>query len=88
MTVTVDEVKEYLRVDGDDEDELIAQLILTAEQFCQDTLRADELNESAANKLAVMYAVSYLYEHREDADYHSLMLMLRSLLFGERREAF
>jgi hypothetical protein len=39
-------------------------------------------------KSAVMYTVAYLYEHREDADHHALMLTLRSLLFGSRREGF
>ena len=38
--------------------------------------------------MAVLFAVAYLYEHREDADYHNLLLTLRSLLFGERRDAF
>ena len=39
-------------------------------------------------KIAVMYAVAYLYEHREDADHHALALGLRNLLFGIRREGF
>ena len=39
-------------------------------------------------KIAVMYAVAYLYEHREDADHHDLTLSLRSLLFGIRKEEF
>ena len=39
-------------------------------------------------KTAVMYAVAYLYEHREAADHGELMLTLRSLLSGVRREEF
>ena len=39
-------------------------------------------------KAAVMYTVAYLYEHREEADHHELMLTLRSLLFGIRQEGF
>ena len=39
-------------------------------------------------KAAVLYALAYLYEHREEADHHSLVLTLRSLLFGSRKEAF
>lgn len=35
-----------------------------------------------------MYTVAYLYEHREEADHHELMLTLRSLLFGIRQEGF
>ena len=39
-------------------------------------------------KVAVLYALAYLYEHREEADHHDLILTLRSLLFGSRKEAF
>lgn len=86
--VTVEETKAYLRIDGTEEDELITRLIASAERLCLDTLRKEEPEETAAFKMAVLFAVAYLYEHREDADYHNLLLTLRSLLFGERRDAF
>ena len=35
-------------------------------------------------RVAVLYAVGYLYEHREEADHHGLTLTLRSLLFSIR----
>ncbi len=35
-------------------------------------------------RVAVLYAVGYLFEHREEADHHGLQLTLRSLLFGIR----
>ena len=35
-------------------------------------------------KVAILYALGYLFEHREDADHHDLTLTLRSLLFGLR----
>lgn len=35
-------------------------------------------------RVAVLYALGYLFEHREDADHHDLTLTLRSLLFGIR----
>lgn len=35
-------------------------------------------------KTALLYALGYLYEHREEADHHSLVLTLRSLLFSIR----
>lgn len=38
----------------------------------------------ASLKVAVLYALGYLYEHRDDADHHDLTLMLRSLLFAVR----
>ena len=86
--VTLEEAKAYLRVDRSEEDELITRLIASAERLCLDTLRKEEPEETAAFKMAVLFSVAYLYEHREDADYHNLLLTLRSLLFGERKEAF
>ena len=35
-------------------------------------------------RVAILYALAYLYEHREEADHHALTLTLRSLLFGIR----
>jgi hypothetical protein len=47
------------------------------------------LNENAAiTRIAVLYTVAYLYEHREEADHQTLQLTLRALLFGIREEAF
>ena len=86
--VTLEEAKAYLRVDGSEEDELITRLIASSERLCPDTLRKEEPEETAAFKMAVLFSVAYLYEHRDDADYHNLLLTLRSLLFGERKEAF
>lgn len=33
-------------------------------------------------RIAVLYALAYLYEHREEANHHALTLTLRSLLFS------
>lgn len=35
-------------------------------------------------KVAVLYTLGYLFEHREEADHHALTLTLRSLLFAVR----
>ena len=35
-------------------------------------------------KVAILYSLGYLFEHREDADHHGLTLTLRSLLFAVR----
>lgn len=48
----------------------------------------DAFEEEPCARIAVMYAVAYLYEHREDAEHHALTLSLRSLLFGCRQEGF
>lgn len=91
MLVTLEEAKLYLRIDSDDEDSLVSGLINSAESLCRDVARlsSEELAEqSATTRVAILYAVSYMYEHREQADYHGLVMMLRSLLFGVRRQVF
>ncbi len=37
---------------------------------------------------AEVYALGYLYEHRDEADHHQLMLTLRSILFAVREGVF
>ena len=91
MPVTLEEAKTYLRVDSGDEYGLISDLLSTAMQLCRDVARIDDtvLNENAAiTRIAVLYTVAYLYEHREEADHQTLLLTLRALLFGVRKEAF
>lgn len=78
-------------MDYADDDALILQLIDTAERLTKDAGRlSDEefdSNESSV-RIAVLYAIGYLYEHREDADLHELTLMLRAILFGVRKVVF
>lgn len=88
MIVTVDEMKNYLRVDDDADDDLIKSIIEASEKLCADVLRVEELPSQENTKVAVMYAAAYLYEHREEADHHSLTITLRSLLFGDRKAEF
>ena len=91
MIVSLEEMKQYLRVDYDDDDSIITALITGAEKLCSDILRADStdvLTQADNGKVAVMYAVAYFYEHREEADHNALTLSLRSFLCGERRAGF
>lgn len=91
MIVTLDEMKQYLRVDFSDDDSLIEYLLSSAEKICMDVMRTEDANTLTSEpnaKTAVLYTVAYLYEHREDADHHALMITLRALLFGSRREGF
>ena len=91
MLVTLSEMKQYLRVDTASEDTLITNIIKTAESICRDVARLDEESfeeQSAVTRLAVLSAAAYLYEHREEADHHQLVITLRSLLFGVRKEGF
>lgn len=90
MVVSLEEMKQYLRVDFGDDDGFITNALRSAESLCADIARlsAEEFSKTQTAKIAVMYAVAYLYEHREDADHHALTLSLRSLLEGVRRSKF
>ncbi len=91
MIVTLDEMKNYLRVDFDEDDALIENLMSAAEKQCMDILRTEdttELEKCENGKIAVMYVVAYLYDNRNDADFNSLNLTVRALLFGSRKEGF
>ena len=103
--ITLNEAKEYLRVDTSDEDAVISSLLFAAGNQCRDVARltddqwADIVSDKCCSKnysrarltdiretmrVAILYAIGYLYEHREEADHHALTLTLRSLLFGIR----
>lgn len=91
MIVSLEEMKNYLRVDFTDDDTLLSGIMDSDQRLCVDVERMDDeasFEEEPCAKIAVMYAVAYLYEHREDADHHELTLSLRSLLFGCRQEGF
>lgn len=91
LAVTVDEMKNYLRVDFEDDDALIGDLIGQGKQICMDVARItddEEFEKLQGTKIAVEYAAAYLYEHREEADHHQLVMDLRNLLFGVRKPGF
>ena len=97
--VTLNDAKEYLRVDTEDEDATIGVLLSSAGRLCADVARLTEEQWDAVNsdtedasltpvretmKVAIFYALGYLFEHREEADHHDLTLTLRSILFAIR----
>ena len=97
--VTLEEAKEYLRVDTADEDATIGILLSSACRLCADVARLSEEawneidNDDAGEeqaairetmKVAILYAAGYMFEHREEADHHALVLTLRSILFAVR----
>ena len=105
MLVSLEEAKQYLRVDTADEDAVIGGILSSASRLCVDVARLTEDQWSDINsdktrsdryttseltaaretmRVAVLYAVGYLNEHREEADHHALTLTLRSLLFALR----
>ena len=87
--VTLQEVKQYLRVDFEDDDPLLLSLISTAKQLVMDVGRMDETqlaeNEDVV-RTAMLYTVSYLYENRNTADFSKLTLTLRGMLFAQRED--
>ena len=87
--VTLQEVKQYLRIDFEDDDTLLLSLISTAKQLVMDVGRMDEErfseNEDVV-RTAMLYTVSYLYENRNTADFSNLTLTLRAMLFAQRED--
>ena len=91
MVVTLNEAKQYLRVDSSDEDELISQLMCTAENLVLDVSRRPPEELEAYEdfvRTAELYVIAYLYEHREEADHRAMTETVKYLLFSVRKEAF
>ena len=93
--ITLDEARGYLRVDYIDEDTVIDALIGAAQELCRNIARLseDSWNEIANSetdmrkeilRVATLYTLGYLFEHREEANHHDLNLTLRNLLFAIR----
>lgn len=97
--VSLEDAKGYLRVDTVDEDAMIGILLSSAGRLCADVARLTNEQWEAVNsdtedasltpvretmKVAILYALGYLFEHREEADHHDLSLTLRSILFAIR----
>ena len=97
--VTLAEAKSYLRVDTADEDAMTGVLLSAAERMCADVARLSDEKWAAVDsdtedesltpiretmKVAILYALGYLFEHREEVDHHALTLTLRSILFAVR----
>ena len=89
--LSLKETKAYLRVDTSEEDSLIRMLIDQAEALVREVGRVSEEkmdDDETVMRIAALYAVAYLFEHREDADLHKLTLSLRSILFPIREVVF
>ena len=97
--ISLEEAKGYLRVDTADEDAMIGILLSSAKRLCADVARLSDEKWAAVDsdeddptltpiretiKVAILYALGYLFEHREEADHHDLTLTLRSILFAIR----
>ena len=87
--ITLKEAKNYLRVDYEEDDSLIQNLLSTAKNLVMDIGRMDEsaLSENEDTvRTAMLFALGYLYESRSNPDYQKLTLNLRSILFAQRED--
>lgn len=87
--ITLNEAKNYLRVDHEEDDKLILQLLDTAKSLVKDVGRMDEEKFTCfedVTRTAVLFALGYLYENRSKPDYHALTMSLRSILFAQRED--
>lgn len=63
--VTIEEAKAFIRVDHHDDDEMILQMIATAEEACREYLDDEAIEaEPEALKSAVLAHVAALYDNR------------------------
>ena len=91
MVLTVDEVKQHLRIDNDEEDTLIEGLIRQAQASAEDFCRVS-FDEDVAEpvRLACLLFVSYYYENRDIPDmttYKSMRMAFEHLLYPHRDPA-
>jgi uncharacterized phage protein (predicted DNA packaging) len=91
MIVLLEEVKLYLRIDGDEENTLITNFIIAAEEICEGVLRFS-LSEFAevpeTVKQAILYATANMYEKREEIDMKEVLNVVTRLLFSYRKEGW
>ena len=91
------ETKEFLRVDGDEEDILISSLIVTAKELVENVLRKklDEFEQVPETvHQAMLILVGTLYEERQitknkaGLDIKETLDLVRRMLFAYRKERF
>ena len=64
--LTIDEAKEFLRLDTDAEDGYISVLLLLAKELCENYLRKELPNEQIESiRLAQLLVISHYFEHRD-----------------------
>lgn len=93
----LNEVKEFLRVDGGEEDTLITSLIATARELTEEVLRRplsefEEIPETV--KTAMLILIATLFEERQISkskagiDISETLNLVRRMLFAYRKERF
>jgi hypothetical protein len=91
VMLSLEEAKKYLRVDSQTMRTMLSSrnwmLLRALWRQCSERKALEDEN-SPIVVVAVLYALAYLNEHREEADHHALTITLRNLLFGERDARF
>ena len=62
--LTLDYVKEFMRIDHDEEDGYLSVLILLAKEMCENYLRTDLPEDSECVNQAQLLVISHFYENR------------------------
>ncbi len=92
MIVTLENTKEWIRVESNDEDALITSFILAAEDIVEGILRFSlaDFEEGVPEpvKHAIYFAVSKFYEERNELDMDEVIDVLTALLFAYREVAW
>ena len=91
--VTIDDCKEYLKVDTSDDDNLIKILMDASTKIVKDILRVEDFkdfnkNEKQEIRTAIFYTLHFLYDERGNANHNDLMITLRALLSNLREAKF
>jgi len=91
MFVSLEEAKLYLKVDGAEEDTLITNFIISAEEICEDVLRypiSTLTTVPETLKHAILFIVANMYEQRETFQVTSILDTVSRLLFAYREESW
>ena len=68
MILSLEEVKLYLKIDGDEEDALIIALMETAQEICEEIIRIPLSELEVVPKVvkqSMLYCIANMYEKRE-----------------------
>lgn len=91
MIILLEEIKLYLRIDGNEEDTLITDFITASEEICEGILRypLSELDTVPDTvKQAVLFATANMYENRENFEIKEVLDIMTRLLFSYRKESW
>lgn len=73
------EIKEYLRIDGEEENTLLAGLLLAAKEHCENYLQAGLSSEVPTPvKQALLILVGHFYEQRAGENIPNIVYVLLS----------